>query len=443
MEIILDKTDQTNAHLKVKLHEADYAPKVDEKIKEYSKKAQVKGFRPGKVPPGLIRKMYGKGILVDQINQLLHESVTDYIKSNNLRILGEPLPERTDETAIDWDNQKEFEFSYQLGLLAEFELPFDQLSQDAYKVEVDDKTVAETLEQMQKQFGTSTNPEVSEPEDYLYGELKQVEGDFSVKTLLPINKVKTNQEKFVGVKPEDVIRFDLRKAFEDDNAALAHLIGLDKEVVQDLKGEFAFTVEKINRTSPAELNQEFFDKVLGKESVSSQEEFEVKVREIIADNYNREAEKVLNFQLVDLLVKETNIDIPEEFFRKWLLVTNEEKLTQEQIDQHFDQYVRELKWSMIRNKVTEEQGLKVTNEEVLTQAKQKFVAQFNLPQITEEIDELLDNYADNYLKQDKGRNYVTEYEEILAQKVLENIKGRIAINERTVTAEEFRNLSFE
>jgi trigger factor len=444
LEITLDKKDQTNARLKVKLQEADYAPIVDEKIKEYSKKAQVKGFRPGKVPPGMIRKLYGKGILVDQINQLLHESVNNYIKTENLRILGDPLPERADENAIDWDHQKEFEFSYELGLLPDFDIPVDQISIDAYKVEADDKTVADTYEQMQKQFGESTNPDLSEENDFLYGELKQDEGDFNTKTLIPINKVKDGQEKFVAVKPEDEIKFDLRQAFGDDDANLAHVTGLAKDLVKDLQGSFTFKVEKINRTSPAELNQEFFDKVLGKDAVSSTEEFDAKVREIISENYNRESDKMLNFQLIDALVKQTSIDLPEEFFKRWLLATNEGKLTAEQVEQNFDQYTRELKWSMIRNKVNEEQGLKVTEEEVLSRTKQKLMAQFNLPpQMEEEMDDLLNNYADNYLKQNNGRNFVTEYEEILAQKVLQNLKERITVTEKTVTAEEFRNLSFD
>jgi trigger factor len=444
LEITLDKKDQTNARLKVKLQEADYAPIVDEKIKEYSKKAQVKGFRPGKVPPGMIRKLYGKGILVDQINQLLYESVNNYIKTENLRILGDPLPERADENAIDWDHQKEFEFSYELGLLPDFDIPVDQISIDAYKVEADDKTVADTYEQMQKQFGESTNPDLSEENDFLYGELKQDEGDFNTKTLIPINKVKDGQEKFVAVKPEDEIKFDLRQAFGDDDANLAHVTGLAKDLVKDLQGSFTFKVEKINRTSPAELNQEFFDKVLGKDAVSSTEEFDAKVREIISENYNRESDKMLNFQLIDALVKQTSIDLPEEFFKRWLLATNEGKLTAEQVEQNFDQYTRELKWSMIRNKVNEEQGLKVTEEEVLSRTKQKLMAQFNLPpQMEEEMDDLLNNYADNYLKQNNGRNFVTEYEEILAQKVLQNLKERITVTEKTVTAEEFRNLSFD
>jgi trigger factor len=395
------------------------------------------------VPPGMIRRLYGKGILVDQINQLLSESVNNYIKNENLRILGEPLPERTEQDTIDWDNQKEFEFSYELGLLPDFALPLGQISVDAYKVEVDDKTLADTLEQMKKQFGKSTNPEESGEEDYLYGELKQVEGDFTTKTLLPINKVQQGQEKFVGLKPEDEITFNLRETFGDDDANLSHVTGLAKDLVQSLQGEFTFKVEKINRTTPADLDQEFFDKVLGKDAVASPEEFEAKVKEIIAENYNREAEKVFNFQLIDQLVKETQVDLPEEFFRKWLLTTNEGKLTEEQIDRNFNQYTRELKWSMIRNKVNEEQKLNVSNQEVVDRTKRKLMAQFNLPaQMEEEMEELLNNYADNMLKQNNGRNYITEYEEILAEKVLESLKGQITVVEKTVTAEEFRNLSF-
>jgi trigger factor len=149
LNITLNQTDGNNASLKVSLQEADYAAKVDEQIKEYSKKANIKGFRPGKVPAGLIRKMYGKGILVESINQLLHESVNNYIKENKLRILGEPLPERQDENTIDWDNQKEFEFSYAVGLLPEFELPLDKVSVEKYNIEVDQTTVDEAYEQMQ------------------------------------------------------------------------------------------------------------------------------------------------------------------------------------------------------------------------------------------------------------------------------------------------------
>ncbi|AMM50055.1 trigger factor [Rufibacter sp. DG15C] len=439
MNITLNQTDGNNASLKVNLQEADYAPRVDEQIKEYSKKANIKGFRPGKVPAGLIRKMYGKGILVESINQLLHESVNNYIKENKLRILGEPLPERQDENAIDWDNQKEFEFSYAVGLLPEFELPLDKVSVEKYNIEVDQTTVDEAYEQMQKQFGKTTNPEVSEANDYLYGDLKQVEGEFETKTLLPLNKVVAGADKFVGVKPGDTITFDIREAFGDD-AALAHVTGLSKDVTKDLNGQFTFTVEKINRTENADMDQEFFDKIFGKDNVKTQEEFDAKVREVIKDNYDREAENVLDRTVIDQLVDSASIDVPQEFFKRWLTATNEGKITPEQIDEFYDQYLKELKWSMIRNKVVEDNDIKVSNEDVVESARQKMMAQFNMPEVPAEMEETFNNFLDNHLKQNNGRNFVNEYEALVAEKVLAFVKEKIKVTEKTVSAEEFRNL---
>ncbi|KAA9325947.1 trigger factor [Adhaeribacter soli] len=441
MNITLEKQNPTNARLRVQLAEADYAPKVDEQIKEYSKKAQIKGFRPGKVPAGMIRKMYGKSLLVDAINKLLHESVNNYIKENKIKILGEPLPERVEN--IDWDTQKEFDFSYELGLLPEFELNLGETaSVEGYKVEVDDATISEAYEHMQRQFGTTTNPETSEENDYLYGELKQLDGDFKTTTLLPINKIVNGKENFIGKKKGDVISFDLQQAFNNDASAINHVTGAGKEKAAELKGTFEFTVENINRTESAPMDQEFFDKIFGKDAVKSREEFDEKVKETIAENYKEEAEKVLNHQIVDKLVKETQIDIPRDFLKKWLLAANEGKLTQEQIDENIENYEKELRWSMIRNKVVEENDLKVSNEEVINRTKEKMMAQFNLPEVSEELAESLNQFADNYLRQDNGKNYINEYEAILAEKVIERLKEKMTVVEKTVSAEEFRNMTF-
>src|SRR5688572_89255 len=169
----------------------------------------------------MIRKMYGKSLLVDAINKLLHESVNNYIKDNKIKILGEPLPERVEN--IDWDSQKEFDFSYELGLLPEFELNLGETaSVEGFKVEVDDTTIEEAYEHMQRQFGKTETPETSEANDYVFGELKQVDGDFKTNTLLPINKLKNNQDLFIGKKKGDVITFDLQNAFANDAAAIAN-----------------------------------------------------------------------------------------------------------------------------------------------------------------------------------------------------------------------------
>jgi len=443
LNITLNQTDATNANLQVVLEETDYAPKVDEKIKEYSRKAQIKGFRPGKVPPAMIRKMYGKGILVEEINSLLSKSVNDYIKENDIKILGEPLPNQESQQKIDWDNQKEFTFDFTLGLLPPFDLNLVNVTVEGYKVEVDEETLEGVFEHMQRQFGQTENPETSEANDYLSGDLKQVDGDFSTTTLLPINKVKKNQEQFIGKKAGDVLTFDLQEIFDNDASAVANVTGESKQKAADLKGNFEFTVDKINRTTPAEYNQEFFDKIFGQETVTTREEFDAKVKETIAENYNTEAEKLVNNKVVEELVKNTDIQIPEEFFKKWLLTANEGKLTAEQIDENIERYKEELKWSMIRNKVVEENDIKISNEEVVESAKQKMLAQFGMASATPEMEDAVSGYVDTFLKQNNGKNYVNEYEAILADRVLDFIKSKVTVVEKSVTADEFRNIAGE
>lgn len=440
MNITLNQTDSTNAQLKVVLEEADYAAKVDQQVKEYSKKAQIKGFRPGKVPAGLVKKMYGKSILVEQINGILQEEISKYIRENDVKLLGEPLPE-PNQNDIDWDNQKTFEFNYAVGLLPDFNLPLDK-SVEGYKVELDQKTVDEAYENLKRQFGKTTNPETAEQGDFISGELNQVEGDFQSKTLIPTNRVVEGQDQFVGAKEGDVIRFDIRKTFGDDNAALAHVTGLSKDVVADLNGEFEFTVEKISRTEPAELDQELFDKLFGKDEVKTEEEFDSKLRETISENYERESDNILFRNIIDTLVDNVEVELPTEFFKRWIRVTNEGKLTDEQIEENFDKYVRELKWSMIKNKVVAENDLKVTNEEVVESTKEKMLAQFNMPEVPEELKESMNNYAQQYLQQDNGRNYINEYEQLLAEKVLAKLKEQMTVVEKTISSEDFRNMSF-
>ncbi|WP_276498254.1 trigger factor [Pontibacter litorisediminis] len=440
MNITLNQTDSTNAQLKVVLEEADYAPKVDQQVKEYSKKAQIKGFRPGKVPAGLVKKMYGKSILVEQINKTLQEEISKYIRENDVKLLGEPLPE-ADQPEIDWDNQKTFEFTYQVGLLPDFNLPLDK-SVEGYKVELDQKTIDEAYENLKRQFGKTTNPETVAKGDFVSGELKQVDGEFQSKTLIPTSRIVEGLDKFEGAKVDDVIRFDIRKTFGDDNAALAHVTGLSKEVVADLNGEFEFIVEKINRTEPAELNQELFDKLFGKDEVKTEEEFDAKIRETILENYEREADNLLFRNIIDTLVDNVTVELPTEFFKRWIQVTNEGKLTAEQIEENFDKYVRELKWSMIKNKVVEENELKVSNEEVVDATKEKMLAQFNMPEVPEELMESMNSYAQQYLQQDNGRNYINEYEQLLAEKVLAKLKEKMTVVEKTITSEDFRNMSF-
>ena len=438
MNITLDKNDeQLTGLLTVHLTEADYAPTVDKQIKEYTKRAQVKGFRPGMVPVGMVRKMYGKGILAEEINKMLGKAVDSYIKENNIKLLGEPLPVTSN---VDFDTDKDFDFQFELGLLPDFNLP-ENLTAERHQVTIDDETLAQTNEQIARQYGETTNPEESEAGDYLFGKLKKADEEGEGRTvLLPINKVTGDVSQFVGKKAGDVITFDLQAAFSNDAASISNFSGLSKAEAAEATGDYVLSVEKVNRTAAPEFNQELFDKVFSPEAVSTQEEFDAKVRETIQENYNRESEGALNNAIVEQLVNNTDIKVPTEFFKKWLVRANEGKLTPEKVEEHYNDYEKELKWSMIRNKVVEEAGLKVSNDEIVNRTLDKIMGQFNMPNMPDEMRESMRSYADSYLKQDNGKNYISEYEAILAEKVIENLRGKVVVTDKPVTAEEFRTL---
>ncbi|TPG67613.1 trigger factor [Hymenobacter nivis] len=441
MNITLDRNDeQLTGLLTVHLTEADYAATVDAQIKDYTKRAQVKGFRPGKVPVGMVKKMYGKGILADEINKTLGKAVDGYVKEQNLRLLGEALPVASD---VDFDTAKEFAFQFELGLLPEVELPADgTVEVERHQVSLDDDTIEQTNEQIARQYGETTNPDASEANDYLFGKLKKADEEGEGRAvLLPINKVKNGAEQFIGVKAGDVLTFDMKNAFDNDVAAIAGFSGLNKADVEAASGDYVLSVEKINRTAAPEMNQELFDKVFGPEAVSSQEEFDAKVRETMQQNYDREADGALNNAIVEKLVTGLDIKLPAEFFKKWLVRANAGKLTAEQVEEHYSDYEKELKWSLIRNKVVETADLKVSNDEIINRTLDKIMGQFSMPNMPDDMRESMRGYADSYLKQDNGKQYVAEYEAILAEKVLENLRGKVVVTDKPVTAEEFRNLN--
>jgi trigger factor len=443
LDITLDKKDNTSASLKINLSEADYKPKVDAKLKEYSKKVSLKGFRPGKVPAALIQKMYGKGILVDEINHIVSHTVSDYIRDNKLPVVGEPLPAEGNGSNIDWDNQKEFEFTFDLGLIPDFDFTVNQdIKVTRYEIETDEKVVGETIDTLRNQFGQTTNPEKSEAGDMVFGELKQVDGDFSQKTLIPLNKLKAPvADKFIGIGSEDKVTFDINKAFEADD--VRHVTGLSKEEAAELKGQFDFTVQNVNRTTPAELNQEFFDKVLGAGTADSEEAFRAKVKEIVNENYNRETDLFFVNTLKKEVLKKVNIDLPHDFLKRWLLVSNEGKLTKEQIDNEFDLYLDELKWTIIRNKVAEQSEIKVETADVLEKTKEMIRNQFAQMGLAGQMEEMIDNYADNYLKDEKGQNFMKMYEQVYYDKVLNYMKENVSTETKKVDVEGFKKIVSE
>lgn len=439
MDISLDKKNSTEASIKVKLNEADYQPHVEEKVKEYAKKASIKGFRPGKVPVGLIKKMYGKSIIVEEINNLLSSSLSNYIKENDIQIIGEPLPDQEKTQKIDWENQKDFEFDYEIGMVSDFKYDLsDKIKIKSYKIELDKKGLNETLDNVKKQFGNVTNPEVSLEGDSFFGTFQEVDGSISNEALLDWDNIeKKEHKKFVGIKPGDVVEFDVQKLV-NDNHDLMRLLDIGHDKAHDIKGKFTFTIKNINRTEPAEVNQELFDKVFGKDAVKSEKEFTDKIKQTVEENYQRESALLLNRDIRDYLIENTKIEVPSEFLKKWLLVSNEGKITQEDIDREFDDYVRSLKWDLLRNKISEENKVSVENAEVVDRAKMMILSQLGGAGAAEQLKDHMDAFADNYLKAENGQNYMKLYNEVREEKLMNLIQEKITLSEKKVNLDEFK-----
>lgn len=441
MDITLDKKNSTEALIKVTLKENDYQSNVEEKVKDYARKANIKGFRPGKVPTGLIRKMYGKSILAEEVNTLLSKSLSEYLRENKIQIIGEPLPNMEKAEKIDWDHQKEFEFDYDIGLVDEFKYDLSKnLKVESYKIESDQKTIDETLENIKKQFGKVINPEVSLEGDDFYGEIKEVEGELSNEGLLKWDDISKNeQKKFVGLKSGDSVTFDIKETVQNDHT-IAHLVDVGHNKAKEISGEFTFTLKNINRTEAAELNQELFDKVFGPDAVGSTDEFTQKVKETVEDNYKRESDYFLDYSIRQTLVEKTKIEVPSEFLKKWLLASNEGKVTPDDIEKEIDQYIESLKWDLLRNKVAEDNEIKVENSEIVDRAKMMILQQLGGAGMAEQLKDHMDAFADNYLKGENGQNYVKLYNEVRDEKILAYIKDNITLKEKKVDIEEFKKI---
>lgn len=447
MEITLDKKTNTEGLIKIKLSEGDYQPSVEEKVRDYARKANIKGFRQGKVPTGVIKKMFGKSILVDEINHLLSHRITDYIKDNNIRILGEPLPNHEKSKDIDWDVQKDFEFEYEIGLVEDFTYDLSPKTKvKAYKIEVDNKTMDETIADLKKRFGKISYPEVSEVQDTLFGELQAkdegaAEGDPVEKeqASIPIEQVeKTQQEKFAGLKKDDEVEFEIDQVFSDETLA-SQLLGLPVEKIK-AKGNYILKISTISRTEPAELTPELFDRVFGKDVAKTEAEFLNKVRETVGENYQRETDHFLDHHIEDAFLENTKINLPDSFLKTWLKTTSQGQVTDTVLDTEFDHYVRGLKWDLIKNKIADDNEIKVEADEVRNKAKEMIVAQFGGQAFADQLKDKLDGIADNYLSNENGQNFMRLYNQLRSEKIMKQIKEKITIDEKSVSVEEFKKI---
>jgi trigger factor len=442
LEITLNKKNTTEGLIKIKLTEGDYQPKVEEKLKDYARKATIKGFRAGKVPHGVVKKMFGKSIMVEEINHILSHKLSDYIKDNNLKILGEPLPNVESAQQLDWDTQKDFEFEYQIGMIDDFAYDLSKKAKvTSHPIDIDNKMIDETIDDLKKRFGNVSYPETSEANDNLFGELRAVDGEWKKEAaFIPLEKVEAaEKKKFIGLKKDDEVEFDLKKAFAEQET-IETILGIPAEEAKSASGKYIFKATTISRVEPAALNQEFFDKVFGAGLVKSEDEFLGKVKETIGENYTRESNHFLDHNIEDYFINNTVINLPSEFLKKWLKATSKGELTDEILDKEFDAYARNIKWDLIKNRIADDNKITVDSAEVKDKAKELITAQFGGQGFAEQLKDQMDAIADNYLSGENGQNFMKLYNQLRSEKIIKYIREHITVQEKKVSVDEFKKI---
>ena len=439
MEITVDKHTANQASIKIKLIEADYQPKVDAKLKDYAKKAIIRGFRPGKAPITMVKSMYGVSLLVEEINTILGESLNNHLKEQTFKVLGEPLPVEKVEESIDWKNQKDFEFEYKIGFVETIDVKLDSSIKGInYSIKVDQKLIDETVDNLTSQYGESTNPEVSEATDFIYGDLKSTATDFSKTTSVDTTKLsKKLAGKFIGLSKDAVVEFDAKEVKKDEWTAG---FGLSDEEADAAKDSYSFVVKNINRKAKAELNQEFFDKIFGPDQVKTKKEFEDKVKETLQGSYDRESKVYTEEELKKLIVEKTNLSLPDAFLKEWLIKANEGKVTEAEVEAEYPLYAKQLSWSLISNQVAKDHAIQAEHADVIEKTKEMIREQFASSGLGSQMESSMDLFVDNYLKGNEGQNYMNLMTSVQNEKVLALIQEKIKMTDKNLSIDEFKEL---
>ncbi|MBC8112095.1 MAG: trigger factor [Verrucomicrobia bacterium] len=447
MEIILEKQSEVNALLKVTIQEADYQEKIEKTVKEYAKTMNLKGFRPGKVPPALVKQRFGKDIKVEQVSRLMSDALDNYLKDNKVKILASPVINREKADAIDW-NLNEFEFEYELGLVPDFTYKLDKdLVFDKYVVNVTQAELDETINDLRKNYAESIEAEAIAEGDFVKGILKQVEGDFEQELTLPISQLK---EEFQGVylgktKEDEILIQDLHQILNNENG-LKIWTGLKEEELANLTGQFTFKPTSIMHRELAELNQEFFDKFLGPGKATNEEEFRQEIQKQIEESYADAARNLLKREITKKLIADTDIPLPDAFLMKY--IANDEKnkaISEAEVEKSYHQYKDTLKQQLIENRIADATELKVEYEELLNHTKSMFREQFSrygLP-VNDEFDSRLDGIAKGFLNENKGDNYMNMFNQVFAKKISEKMLELVSVNEKALTREAFNKMADE
>ena len=447
MKLTQSKAKDLMATITVEVKGADYSERVEKVLKGYRKTAEIPGFRKGKTPMGIINKKYRTSVIIEEVNKMLQDELYKHITAEKVRVLGSPMP--IDEKPIDWGNDEDFTFEYEVGLAPEFDVKIttkDKLNY--YKIKVDAKLVDGYCNDIAKRYGKMSNPEASVEGDLIFCTIEQLDVDGIVMD----NGIKNDatvamdyiadkkiKKQFVGVKTDDLITVNVMKAFTN-HSDLGAMLNVDHAAIHNLTSEeFQFTVKNVNRLKSAELNVELFDKVYGPGVIKNEKEFKAKVKSEAEAQFVGESDRMLKNDVVTYFVDKLKLAMPNEFLKRWLVQTSEQPITMEMLETEYDMYAKSLQWQLIENKILENHSIKVTQDDVLAHTKVLISAQMMQYGQPEGDDKQLTEIATNILKNEDERKKV--YDQIFDERTLAVYKENFKLTEKSVSYDEFVKLA--
>ena len=446
MNVKFDKIDNVNGVLTISLVEEDYQAEVKKQLSHLNRVHPLKGFRPGHVPAALLKKQYGGQVTAEVVDQIVSRELNDYIHKNNIDCLGEPMLSR--DTKVDLVNEKEFEFKFDLGFTPEFELKLDKrVKVPYYNIEVSQEMVDQQHNAYKKRYGTQVSGEVADEESLLRGSMQELDEEGKAKedgikverTIVSPKFMKDDAEKakFVGKKVNDVIVFNPYKGAGGNITELASMLNVDKENAE-VKSDFTFTVEDILVNKDAELGQELFDNVLGKDVAKSEEEYFAKVKDIIAGQLKSESNYRFTIDAEQVLKKKVGaLELPDEFLKRYLVSINKDA-DPKKIEEEYPRTREEIIWQLIKEKVAKSYDVKIEKEDQLRLARIYAAQQFAQYGIGNVPDETIDRYAEEILS---NKDYAREINNrAFEDKVYSTIRDNVSLTEKSVTVEEFNKL---
>ncbi len=434
MNITKENIDALNAVVKVDIVADDYQAKVTEVLTDYRKKADIPGFRKGHVPMGMVKKQYGKSVMIDEVNKLLQDSLNKFITEEKLDILGNPIP-RVQEN-FNWDADA-FSFEFELGLVPEFDIDLKAKNKiNQYNIVATDDLLDEEVKNIQTRYGKVTELEEATEHSNVTGTFVNEEKEINKKSTFLVNdlKGKKNEKKLIGAKEGDVIELETKKLFEDENR-LQHILGVSEEVAKDLDVTVAFTVEKITKTDAADLDQELFDKLFADGSVTSVSDLRDKIKEDAEKQFQQQADQQLLNAVTEHLVESTEFDLPADFLKKWLATAGEKELTTEEATAEYEKSEKGLRYQLIEGKIMKDNDIKLEYAELVEYAKgfiRTQMAQFgNMNPEEKELDEIAGRILQNKEEAQKLQS------QLISQKLLAFYKENINFNTKELSYEDF------